>query len=193
MDFSTRSTLTHPIAVSSTLFNAVQRRTPYTMRCSAPSWASEVQMALVACRAQVRQTPHRHVSSSSDASVMVTSTVFGSGSICFANRSPVACNSLALATASRKSSSLRRKRRHTIVRAWFASQRTMIARHAHSVDDCRRRALFITMSSNEPSMTERARVVLACARMQLLKLRKTVTPKGCKYELLRGGMKRITK
>ena len=48
-------------------------------------------------------------SSSSDASPMLHSTGCsgaGSGSICFANKSPVACSSLAFATASRKSSSL---------------------------------------------------------------------------------------
>ena len=64
---------------------------------------------------------------------------------------------------------------------------SMVARDAHSAEDCRRHALIITMSSNEPSMTERARVALACAWMQLLKLRKTATSQGCKYDVLRGG------
>ena len=48
-----------------------------------------------------------------------------------------------------------------------------MARDARSADDCRRHAVFITMSSTEPSRTERAKVALACAWMQLLKLRKT--------------------
>ena len=72
-----------------------------------------------------------------------------SGSICFANTSPVACSSLAFASASQKSSSLcARKRRHPVVQALFSSQRSLIARHAHAVDDCRRHALCITMASN---------------------------------------------
>ena len=36
----------------------------------------------------------------------------------------------------------------------------MTASDAHSVDDCRRHALFIATASNDPSMTELARVVL---------------------------------
>ena len=55
---------------------------------------------------------------------------------------------------------------------------------------CRRHALFMTTSSNEPSITERARVALACAWMQLLKMRKTATSQGCTYDVLRGGMMR---
>ena len=45
-------------------------------------------------------------------------------------------------------------------------------RDAHPAEDCRRHALFMTTSSNEPSTSERARVALVCAWMQLLQLRK---------------------
>ena len=51
-----------------------------------------------------------------------------------------------------------------------------------------RHALSVTTSSNEPSMTDRARVALPCVLMQLLKLRNTATSQGCKYDVLRGGM-----
>ena len=84
-------------------------------------------------------------------------------------------------TASRKSLSLwERKRHQSVVHAWFLPQTSVPARSAHSAEDCRRHALFMTTSSNEPSRTERARVALACAWMQLLKLRKTATSQGCK-------------
>ena len=53
-----------------------------------------------------------------------------------------------------------------------------MARDAHSADDCRRRALFMTTSSNEPSSTEQASVEVACAWMHLLKLRKTAKSQG---------------
>ena len=49
--------------------------------------------------------------------------------------------------------------------------RSVTARGAHPFDGCRRHALLITTSSNEPSSTERASVAVACAWMQLLKLR----------------------
>ena len=49
----------------------------------------------------------------------------------------------------------------------------MVARDADSAEDCRRRAFFITMSSSEPSRTERASVVVPCVWMHLLMLRKT--------------------
>ena len=52
------------------------------------------------------------------------------------------------------------------------------ARVAHSAEDWRRHAVFMAKPSNEPSRTERARVALACAWMQLLKLRKTATWHG---------------
>ena len=38
-------------------------------------------------------------------------------------------------------------------------------------------------------MTVRASVVLACVRMQLLKLRKMATSQGCKYDVQCSGMK----
>ena len=41
-------------------------------------------------------------------------------------------------------------------------------------------------------MTERASAVVACVWIQLLKLRKTATSHGCKYEVLCGGMKHST-
>ena len=55
-----------------------------------------------------------------------------------------------------------------------------------------RHALFTAKPSKESSRTERARVALACVWMQLLKLRKTATSQGCKYDVLRGGMKHST-
>ena len=42
------------------------------------------------------------------------------------------------------------------------------------------------------SRTEQARVALACVWMQLLKLRKTATSQGCKYDVLRAGKKHST-
>ena len=63
-------------------------------------------------------------------------------------------------------------------------QRSVTARAAHSADDQRRHALFMAKPLNEPSMTERAIVAPACAWMQLLKLRKTATSQGCKYDVL---------
>ena len=53
-------------------------------------------------------------------------------------------------------------------------------------------ALFNVMPSKVPSRTERARVALACAWMLHLKLRKTATSQGCRYDALRGGMKHST-
>ena len=52
--------------------------------------------------------------------------------------------------------------------------------------------LFITMSSSEPSTTERASVVVACVWMQLLKLWKIIMSQDCKYDVLRGWMKHST-
>ena len=46
--------------------------------------------------------------------------------------------------------------------------------------------------SKVQSRTERARVALACVWMQFLKLRKTATSQGCKYDVLRGGRKHST-
>ena len=78
------------------------------------------------------------------------------------------------------------------VHAWFFSQRSVAARDAHSAEDWRRYALFMAKPSKEPSRTERASVALACAWMQLLKLRKTATSQGCRYDVLRGWMKHST-
>ena len=87
-------------------------------------------------------------------------------------------------TASRKSPSLwARKRRQPVVHAWFLSQKSATVRAAHSAKDWRRHALFMAKPLKEPSRTERARVALACA----LKLRKTATSQGCRYDVLRGG------
>ena len=68
---------------------------------------------------------------------------------------------------------------HPVVHAWFFSQRSVTARAAHSAEDWRRHALFMAKPSKEPSRTVRASVALACAWMQLLKLRKTATSQGC--------------
>ena len=65
----------------------------------------------------------------------------------------------------------------------------LTARAAHSAEDSRRHALFMTTSSNEPMRTDRARATLACAWMQVFKLRKTARSQGCKYDVLYGGMK----
>ena len=67
-----------------------------------------------------------------------------------------------------------------------------MARDALPAEHCRRHALFMTTSPNEPSKMERARVALACAWMQRLKLRKTATSQSCKHEVLCGGMKHTT-
>ena len=131
-------------------------------------------------------------SSSSEASAMAHSTGSsgaGSGSMYLENRSSRGWSAAASVKASRNSPSLcARKRRHPVVHAWFFSQRSATARDAHSAEDWRRLALFMAKPSKEPSRTERARVALACAWMQLLKLRKTVTSQGCRYDVLRGGM-----
>ena len=76
--------------------------------------------------------------------------------------------------------------------AWLLPQRSIVTRDAHSAADCRCHALFMTKPSEVPSRTERARVALACAWMQLLRLRKTATSPGCKYDVLRGGRKHST-
>ena len=133
-------------------------------------------------------------SPSSDASAMAQSTgSSGAGSICLANNAPMACSSLAFSTASRNSASLcARKRRHPVLHTWLSPQRSVVARAAHSADDCRRHALFMVKPSKVPSRTELARVALARARMQLLQLRKTATSQGCKYDVLRGGRKHST-
>ena len=72
------------------------------------------------------------------------------------------------------------------------AKRSVTARDAHSAEDWRRHALFMAKPSKEPSRTERASVVLACAWMQLLKLRKTATSQGCRYDVLCGGRKHST-
>ena len=99
-------------------------------------------------------------SGTSDAAAMAQSTGSsgaGSGSICLANNAPVACSSLASSTASRNSALVwARKRRQPVVQAWFLSLRSVTARAAHSTEDWRRHALFMTRPSNEPSMTVRA-------------------------------------
>ena len=158
--------------------NAVQRRTPGAVRCTSPSWTSEVLMPeLAACQsAQVqpmlaRQAWARRLRRlapppwSSPKGLWERALVRSvSRTSRLAQTTPPSCPNLVLVAG-------------------------MTARDAHSVDDCRRHALFITMSSNEPSTTERARVVLACAWMQFLKLRKMATSQGCKYEALCVGMK----
>ena len=89
------------------------------------------------------------------------------------------------------SPSVARKRCHPVVHALFSSHKSVAARDALSAEDWRRHALFMARPSKEPSRTERARVALACVWMQLL-LRKTATSQGCKYDVLRGGMKHST-
>ena len=135
-------------------------------------------------------------SSLSVASAMAQSTGSsgaGSGTMCLEKRSSWAWSAAASSTASRKAPSLwARKRRQPVDHTWLASQRSFTARAAHSADDWRRHALFMAKPSKEPSSTERARVVLACAWMQLLKLRKTATSHGCKYDVLCGGRKHST-
>ena len=78
-------------------------------------------------------------SSSSESSAMVHTggpSSAGSGSICFANKSPVACSSLAFSTASWNSSSLwARKRRQPVVHAWLSSQKSVSCLvHDHVVE-----------------------------------------------------------
>ena len=116
-------------------------------------------------------------SSSSDASAVVHSTRSsgaGSGSICFANKSPVACSSVSFATASRKNV--------------VAVTPTSCSRLVRDCASCP----FGLAPPCDPSRTERARVALACVWMQLLKLRKTATSWGGKYEVLCGGTKHST-
>ena len=90
------------------------------------------------------------------------------------------------------SSQWARNRRQPVVHVWFLSQRSVTARPAHLAEDWRRHALFMTTSWNEPSRMERARVALACAWMQLSKLRETARSHCCKYDVLCGGMKHST-
>ena len=135
-------------------------------------------------------------SSLSDASAMAQSTGSsgaGSGSMSLEKSSSWAWSAAASATAASNSSLLcARKRLHPVVHAWSFSQRSVAARDAHSAEDWRRHALFMARPSKDPSRTERARVALACVWMQLLKLRKTATSQGCKYDVLCGGMKHST-
>ena len=135
-------------------------------------------------------------SSPSVASAMAQSTGSsgaGSGSMCLAKSSSWAWSAAASATASLKwASPWARKRRHPVVQALLSSKRSVTARDAHSAEDWRRHALFMAKPSKEPSRTERASVVLACAWMQLLKLRKTATSQGCRYDVLCGGRKHST-
>ena len=131
--------------------------------------------------------------SPSEASAMAQSTGSSradSGSTHVEKSSPSAWSSVACATAASNSSLLcARKGLHPVVHAWFFSQRSATARDAHSAEDWRRHALFNVKPSKEPSRTERAKVALARAWMQLLKLRKTATSQGCRYDVLRGGRK----
>ena len=134
----------NPVAVSSTMFNVVQHHAPSAQcdttlqvghpRCTWWRWREVDELRLVntsasACAGVLS-------SSSSDASAMADATGTsgaGTDSICFANKSPVECSSLAFATLSRKSSSLHaHNRRHRAVQALFSSQRCVIARDAHS-------------------------------------------------------------
>ena len=109
--------------------------------------------------------------------------------MCLEKSSSWAWSAAASATASLKWASLwARNGRHPVVQALLSSQRSVTARAAHSAEDWRRHALFMARPSKVPSMTERASVALACVWMQLLKLRKTATSQGCKYDVLRGGM-----
>ena len=157
----------------------VRRRTRGAERCSAPGWTCEAQMPeLAACQSAPAQAARLGASSSSsDASAMAQSTGSsgaGSGSMCLEKSSSREWSAAASVTASRNSALVpARKRCHPVVHAWSFSQRSVTARDAHSAEDWRRHALFMAKPSKEPSMTERASVPLACAWMQLLKLRKT--------------------
>ena len=117
----------------------------------------------------------------------------GSGTMCLAKSSSWAWSAAASSTASRKAPSLwARKRRQPVDHTWLALQRSVTARDAHSAEDWRRHGLFMAKPSKEPSRTARARVALACVWMQLLKLRKTATSQGCRYDVLCGGRKHST-
>ena len=163
--------------------SVVQRLTRGAERCSAPSSTSEVRMPeLAACQsapAQATPSGTGASSSSSDASAMAHSTESsgaGSSSVCLEKSSSWAWSAAASATASRNSALLpARKRCHPVVHALFSSHKSVAARDAHSAEDWRRHALFMAKPSKEPSRTERASVALACAWVQLLKLRKKAT------------------
>ena len=105
---------------------------------------------------------------SSDASVMAHSTwVFGSGLRLDLSREQRAsgvqlvglCNSLAKIVVA----ACAQLTPTPMLQTLFSSHRSVTARAAHSADD----ALFMAKPSNESSRTERARVALTCARMQL--------------------------
>ena len=177
--------------------DAVQRHIPHAARCTAPIWTSEVwrrvnQLAQVRRHRQAVECRLRHRLTLLPWPPSKASSA-GSGVTCLAKSSLRAWSAVASVTASRKSSSLwARKRRRPVVDIWFLQLRSVVARDAHSAEHCRRHALFKNTSPNEPSKMERARVALACAWMQLLKLQKTATSQGCKYEFLCGGMKHTT-
>ena len=151
---------------------AVERHTPSAVRCTAPSWTSEVRMPeLAACQsAQVqavlaRQAPggrlrHRPIPSAMAHTSKPSSA--GSGVMCLAKISSRAWSVAASVTASRNSSSLwARMRSQPVVHAWFWSQRSMTRATCHSgTITVAAIALFVTMSmsSNEPSSTERVSV-----------------------------------
>ena len=117
----------------------------------------------------------------------------GSGAMCLAKRSSREWSAAASSTASRKAPSLwARSWRHPVLQTLSSAKMSAIARAAHSAEDWRRHALFMAKPSKEPSRTARARVALACVWMQLLKLRKTATSQGCRYDVLCGGRKHST-
>ena len=173
-----------------------QSHTRATERCSAPGSTCEVRMPeRVACQSAPAQAarlawarrPHR---------LTPLPWPIPRG---LRERAPARCawrrawSAAASATASRNSALLpARKRCHPVAHALFSSQMSAIARAAHSAEDWRRHALFMAKPSKEPSRTARARVALACVWMQLLKLRKTATSQGCKYDVLCGGRKHST-
>ena len=94
------------------------------------------------------------VPSSSDTSAMAQTGKHSSASsavMCLAKSSSWASSATASMAPRKSSSQWARNRRQQVIHAWFLSQRSVTAQAAHSAEDCRRHALFMATSSNEPS------------------------------------------
>ena len=178
-----------------------QSHTRAAERCSASGKTSEVRMPeRVACQSAPAQAarlawarrPRLRRRSLLPSPIGGPSSA-GSGVMCLAKRSSREWSAAASSTASRKAPSLwARSWRHPVFQTLPSAKMSAIARAAHSAEDWRRHALFMAKPSKEPSRTARARVALARVWMQLLKLRKTATSQGCRYDVLCGGRKHST-
>ena len=141
--------------------NAVQRRIPGAVRCTPPSWASEVRMSQLVAR---QSAPARVVRLAWARRLRRLTPLPWPSPRGLPERAPARFLSRTtrqwcaarwpFSTASRNSASVwARKRRQPVVHTWFMSQGSVTARAAHSAEDRRRHALFMAKPWNEPSRT----------------------------------------